>query len=79
MAEILPTKEQLMERVLFLEQERYDVATSIDVVLNYIVGSEMNGKVNESDSWYPTYESLNELLLKVEDEERDFQIYMETM
>tara|TARA_A100001011_G_scaffold234028_1_gene242088 strand:+ start:898 stop:1137 length:240 start_codon:yes stop_codon:yes gene_type:complete len=79
MAEILPTKEQLMERVLFLEQERYDVATSIDVVLNYIVESEMNGKVNESDSWYPTYESLNELLLKVEDEERDFQIYMETM
>ena len=79
MAEILPTKEQLMERVLFLEQERYDVATSIDVVLNYIVESEMNGKVNESDSWYTTYESLNELLLKVEDEERDFQIYMETM
>ena len=79
MAEENLTKEQLEERVLFLEQERYSVATSIDVVLNYIVESEMNGKVNESDSWYPTYESLNELLLKVEDEERDFQIYMETM
>ena len=73
------TKEQLEERVEVLLQERYDVATSIDVVLNYIVESEMNGKVNESDSWYPTYESLNELLLKVEDEDRDFQIYMETM
>lgn len=79
MAEENLTKEQLEERVLFLEQERYSVATSIDVVLNYIVESEMNGKVNESDSWYPTYESLNELLLKVEDEDRDFQIYMETM
>ena len=73
------TKEQLEERVEVLLQERYDVATSIDVVLNYIVESEMNGKVNESDPWYPTYESLNELLLKVEDEDRDFQIYMETM
>ena len=61
------------------KQEQHDVATSIDVVLNYIVESEMNGKVDESDRWYPTYESLNELLLKVEDEDRDFQIYMETM
>ena len=61
------------------KQEQHDVATSIDVVLNYIVESEMNGKVDESDPWYTTYESLNELLLKVEDEDRDFQIYMETM
>ena len=45
------------------------VSQSIQEVLDYIYYSEMEGKEDETDSWYSTYESLKELKEKVLDEE----------
>tara|TARA_Y100000310_G_scaffold66977_1_gene62297 strand:+ start:9630 stop:9830 length:201 start_codon:yes stop_codon:yes gene_type:complete len=37
-------------------------------VLDYIVESEMEGKVDEEDSYYPTFLAIHDLLEKVMDE-----------
>jgi len=45
------------------------VSQSIQEVIDYIYYSEMEGKEDETDSWFTTYESLKELQQKVLDEE----------
>ena len=45
------------------------VSQSIEEVMDYIQYSEMEGKVDPTDSWYSTYQSLKELQEKVLDEE----------
>ena len=45
------------------------VSDCIQEVLDYIYYSEMEGKEDETDSWYSTYELLKELKEKVLDEE----------
>jgi len=41
----------------------------IEEVMEYIFYSEMGGKMDYTDPWYPTYHSLSELRYKVWDEE----------
>jgi len=48
---------------------RIPVSESIQEVINYIEDSEMEGKVDPTDSWHTTYQSLVELKEKVLDEE----------
>ena len=45
------------------------VSQCIDEVLDYLLYSEMEGEVDETDPWHPTYQSLLELKEKVLDEE----------
>jgi hypothetical protein len=45
------------------------VSQSIQEVLDYIQYSEMEGKVDPTDSWYSTHQLLVELKEKVLDEE----------
>jgi len=45
------------------------VSQCIQEVLDYIQYSEMEGEVDPTDSWYTTYQSLQELQEKVLDEE----------
>ena len=45
------------------------VSQWIQEVLDYIQYSEMEGEVDPTDSWYTTYQSLEELKEKVLDEE----------
>ena len=45
------------------------VSQSIQEVIDYIYYSEMEGREDETDSWFSTYESLKELKEKVLDEE----------
>jgi hypothetical protein len=45
------------------------VSQSIQEVLDYIYYSEMEGREDETDSWFTTYQSLKELKEKVLDEE----------
>ena len=42
---------------------------SIQEVIDYIYYSEMEGREDETDSWFTTYKSLLELKEKVLDEE----------
>ena len=46
-----------------------NVSQCIQEVLDYIQYSEMEGEVDQTDSWYTTYQSLLELQEKVLDEE----------
>lgn len=52
-----------------LELVKVPVSQCIQEVLDYIQYSEMEGKVDLTDSWYTTYQSLQELQEKVLDEE----------
>ncbi len=45
------------------------VSQSIQEVIDYIYYSEMEGREDETDSWYTTYKNLLELKEKVLDEE----------
>ena len=45
------------------------VSQSIQEVIDYIYYSEMEGREDETDSWFTTYESLKELKEKALDEE----------
>ena len=45
------------------------VSQCIDEVVEYLLHSEMEGKEDETDPWYSTYQSLLELKEKVLDEE----------
>jgi hypothetical protein len=45
------------------------VSESIVHVMEYIKFSEMGGEVDDTDSYYSTYEALRDLLWKVKDEE----------
>ena len=45
------------------------VSQCIQEVIDYIYYSEMEGKEDETDSWFTTYQSLKELKDKVLDEE----------
>jgi len=45
-------------------------STHIEEVMDYIYYSEMGGEEDETDPWYPTWASLNELLEKVLEEEK---------
>ena len=45
-----------------------EIRTSLINVIDHIVESEMGGKLNKQDSYYPTYRALQDLLEKVEDE-----------
>ena len=45
------------------------VSQCIQEVIDYIYYSEMEGREDETDSWYTTYKSLLELKEKVLDEE----------
>jgi len=45
------------------------VSQCIQEVLDYIQYSEMEGEVDPTDSWYTTYQSLQELHEKVLNEE----------
>ena len=45
------------------------VSQCIQEVLDYIYYSEMEGREDETDSWYNTYKNLLELKEKVLDEE----------
>ena len=45
------------------------ISQSIQEVIDYIYYSEMEGKEDETDSWYSIYELLKELQQKVLDEE----------
>ena len=45
------------------------ISQSIQEVLDYIYYSEMEGREDETDSWFTTYQSLKELKEKVLDEE----------
>tara|TARA_Y100001973_G_C5175544_1_gene321660 strand:- start:560 stop:742 length:183 start_codon:yes stop_codon:yes gene_type:complete len=44
-------------------------STHIEEAMDYIYHSEMGGQEDETDPWYPTWASLNELLEKVLEEE----------
>lgn len=45
------------------------VSQCIQEVIDYIYYSEMEGREDETDSWYTTYKNLLELKEKVLDEE----------
>jgi len=45
------------------------ISQSIQEVIDYIYYSEMEGREDETDSWYTTYQSLQELQEKVLNEE----------
>ena len=45
------------------------ISTSIKLVMGYIIESEMAGKLDKKDPWYPAYLSLQDLNDKVEEEE----------
>ena len=45
------------------------ISQSIQEVIDYIYYSEMEGREDETDSWFTTYESLKELKEKALDEE----------
>ena len=45
------------------------ISQSIQEVIDYIYYSEMEGREDEADSWFTTYQSLLELKEKVLDEE----------
>ena len=47
------------------------VSSAIRKVMDYIVNSEMGGKVDTEDPYYTAYLNLDELLQKVLDEEDD--------
>ena len=49
-------------------EEKENVSQAIQVVNDYLVHSEMGGKVNDKDEWFETHELLLELKEKVEDE-----------
>ena len=49
-------------------EEKENVSQAIKVVNDYLIHSEMGGKVNDKDEWFETYELLLELKEKVEDE-----------
>ena len=42
---------------------------AIITILDYILYSEMEGKIDKTDPWYSTYENLEELKQKIIDEE----------
>lgn len=42
---------------------------AITTILDYILYSEMEGKIDKTDSWYSTYENLVELKEKIITEE----------
>ena len=44
------------------------IRNSLINVIDHIVESEMEGRVDAEDSYYPTYRALQDLLEKVEDE-----------
>jgi len=48
---------------------KMNISQCIQEVLDYIQYSEMEGEVDQTDSWYTTYQSLLELQEKVLDEE----------
>ena len=48
---------------------RIPISESIQEVINYIEDSEMEGKVDPTDSWYSTHQLLVELKEKVLNEE----------
>ena len=50
-------------------EEKENVSQAIQVVNDYLVHSEMGGKVNDKDEWFETHELLLELKEKIEDEE----------
>lgn len=57
-----------------MKEDRYDnymkkVSESIAHVMEYIKFSEMGGEIDNTDSYYSTYEDLRDLLWKVKDEE----------
>ena len=45
----------------------------IFTIRDYIVDSEMEGKVDKNDPWYPTYQALGELKDKIETEQEQEQ------
>ena len=45
-----------------------EIRNSLINVIDHIVESEMEGRVDAEDSYYPTYRALQDLLEKVEDE-----------
>lgn len=45
------------------------VSSAIEQVLEYLFYSEMEGRVDETDSWYSTYLNLLELKEKILNEE----------
>ena len=45
------------------------VSSAIRKVMDCIVYSEMGGKIDMGDPYYPTFQSLDEMLQKVLDEE----------
>jgi len=45
------------------------VSDSIFDVMEYLKYSEMGGEIDTTDPWYPTYVSMRDLLVKVDDEE----------
>ena len=56
----------------YKEVPRYSmpsVHSNLVTVMNYIVESEMEGRVDEEDSYYPTYRALEDLLEKINDEQ----------
>ena len=54
------------------EEEKIKVSDAIEVVLMYLIESEMGEKIDVDDSWYPIYCELRELLEKVEDADEVF-------
>ena len=57
-----------------MKEDRYTnymkkVSESIAHVMEYIKFSEMGGEIDDTDPYYPCYETLRELLWKVKDEE----------
>ena len=47
---------------------KHDIDLCLINVMNHIVVSEMEGKVDEEDSYYPTLQALKDLLEKVVDD-----------
>ena len=43
----------------------------IDSIISYVVESEMEGKIDKEDSWYPLIELLEDLKEKIKEEEYD--------
>ena len=41
----------------------------IDSIISYVVESEMEGKIDKEDSWYPLIELLEDLKEKIKEEE----------
>ena len=47
---------------------KHDIDLCLINVIDHIVESEMEGKLNKQDSYYPTLQALKDLLEKIEDE-----------